>query len=168
MLQPSRRFRLLQIALLSSAIATTATLIISVGCPVRAELQECPKALVDEVWQVVNRSYVDPTFNSVDWQATRQRLLSKNYTSKKQAYTAVKEALKQLQDPYTLFFDPEEFRNENKYTGQLDGVIGVTMGQNEKTKQLTVVGTLPNSQHKKLGSKQAIKLWQLMVNPLRG
>ena len=66
MLQSSRRFSLCQIACLSSAIAWAATLVISVGCRVRAELHDGPKALVDEVWQVVNRRYVDNTFNSVD------------------------------------------------------------------------------------------------------
>jgi len=52
-------------------------------------LQDSPKAVVDEVWQLVNREYVDPTFNSVNWQVTTESL-EQNYTSHEQAYTAVR------------------------------------------------------------------------------
>ena len=108
---------------------------------------------MDEVWQVVNRRYVDNTFHAVDWQATRQNLLSKNYTSKEQAYTAVREALKQLGDPYTRFLAPEEYQtlNEESIYGQLSGAIGIQVKQDEKTKQLTVEDTLLNSPARKLG-----------------
>lgn len=169
MLQPSRRFWLLQFALLGSAIATTATLVILVGRPVRAELQDSPKALVDQVWQIVNEIYVDRTFNSVDWQATRQRLLSKNYTSKKQAYTAIKEALKQLGDPYTLFYEPEEYRVEKDLSeGQLPGAIGLSVKQNEKTKQLTVEDTLSNSPARKAGMKTDDLIVAIDGKPTKG
>ena len=65
MLQSSRRLSLLQFACLGGSLATTTTLVISVGCRVRAELQDGPKALVDEVWQVVNRRYVDSNSRSL-------------------------------------------------------------------------------------------------------
>ena len=45
MLQSSRRLSLLQIACLGGAIATTTTLVISVGCRVRAELQDGPNTV---------------------------------------------------------------------------------------------------------------------------
>lgn len=170
MLQSSKRFSLIQIACLSGAIATAATLVISVGCRVRAELQDGPKALVDEVWQFVNSSYVDATFNSVDWQATRQSLLSKNYTSKEQAYTAVREALKQLGDPYTRFLDPEEYQalNEGSIYGQLSGVIGIQVKQDEKTKQLTVEDTLENSPARKAGVKTGDRIVAINGKPTKG
>lgn len=148
MLQSSRRFSLLQLALVGGAIATTTTL--SVWGPawcrsVRAALQDSPKAVVDEVWQLVNREYVDPTFNSVDWQVTRQSLLSKNYTSQEQAYTAVREALEKLGDPYTRFLDPKEYEAlTNQTSGELSGV-GIRMELNEKTKRLTVLEAIQNS-----------------------
>ncbi len=148
MLQSSRRFSLLQLALVGGAIATTTTL--SVWGPawcrsVRAALQDSPKAVVDEVWQLVNREYVDPTFNSVDWQVTRQSLLSKNYTSHEQAYTAVREALEKLGDPYTRFLDPKEYEAlTNQTSGELSGV-GIRMELNEKTKRLTVLEAIQNS-----------------------
>lgn len=126
MLQFSKRFSLLQVAFWGGAIATTATL--SLFSPfecrsVRAELQDRPTVVVDEVWQIVNREYVDGTFNHVDWQATRQSLLSRNYTSREQAYTTIRAALKQLGDRYTRFLDPKQYQALTDDTsGELSGV----------------------------------------------
>ena len=111
--QSAKRHSPLQVALIGGAIATTAT--VSVFGPawtrcVRAALQDSPKMLVDQVWQVVNREYVDGSFNQQDWQATRQSLLSKNYSSNEEAYVAIREALQKLGDPYTRFMD----RNNTK------------------------------------------------------
>ena len=105
-----RRFSKLQTALFRGAIATTAS--ISLLAPglsqsVSAELQDSPKAVLDEAWQIVNREYVDGSFNKTNWQATRQELLSKNYTSREAAYEALRKALEKLDDPYTRFMDPD-------------------------------------------------------------
>lgn len=132
----------------TGAIATTAALSLLApvgGRSVFAALQDSPKNIVDEVWQIVNRDYVDNTFNKVDWQATRQQLLSKNYTSKEQAYEAIREALKPLGDPYTRFLDPEQFQALTSQTsGELSGV-GIRLEINEKTKKLQVVTPIENS-----------------------
>jgi carboxyl-terminal processing protease len=112
-----------------------------------------PKEIVDEVWQVVNRNYVDSTFHHTDWQATRRQLLSKNYTSKKQAYDAIRAALKTLGDPYTRFLDPNEFAQLNAETsGELSG-IGIKLEMNKTTKALTVVEPIENSPAFKAGLK---------------
>jgi carboxyl-terminal processing protease len=170
--QSSKHFSLRQAALFGGAIATTATLslLTPVGCrSVRAELQDSPKALVDEVWQTVNRLYVDDTFNQVNWQATRQNLLSKNYTSREQAYTAVREALKQLRDPYTRFLDPKQYQalNQESIYGQMTG-IGIQMGLNEKTKRLTILNTLENSPALKAGIKAGDQILAIDGKPVIG
>jgi carboxyl-terminal processing protease len=132
------------------ATAATMSLLVS-GVPVRATLQDGPKAIVDEAWQIVNREYVDPTFNRNDWQAVRQSLLSKSYTSNTQAYDALRQALKKLEDPYTRFMDPKQFEALNGQTsGELSGV-GIKLELNEKSKVLTVVEPLPNSPAMKAG-----------------
>lgn len=127
---------------------TTAALSVFVppgGRSVFAALQNSPKALTDEVWQIVNREYVDSAFNQVDWQATRQQLLSKNYTSNQEAYAAIREALKPLGDPYTRFLDPAQFKALTSQTaGELTGV-GIRLGINEQTKMLQVVEPIENS-----------------------
>ena len=126
MQQKSRRFSPLKIALFSGAIATTATL--SIYAPVwsrsiRTSLQDNnPKILVDEVWQLVNSEYVDGTFNKTNWQAVRQDLLSRNYTSREQAYEAVKQALEKLNDPYTRFLDPKQYEALTDQMGSCSGL----------------------------------------------
>lgn len=152
----SQRFSLVQLALFGGAIATTATLsVLAAIChPVRAELQDSPKAVIDEVWQTIDHEYVDGTFNHTDWQATRMRLLNQNYTSREQAYIAIRAALKQLGDPYTRFLDPKEYQslNEQSIVGQLSG-IGIQIEINPKTSQLMVAETVPDAPAIKAGIK---------------
>ncbi|MBD2091195.1 S41 family peptidase [Microcoleus sp. FACHB-1515] len=139
---------LLQAALFSGAIATTAA--ISLLTPTfshsaRAELQDSPKAVLDEAWQIVNREYVDTTFNQVDWQAVRQELLDRNYSSQEEAYDALRAALERLDDPYTRFMDPQQYDALTRQTrGELSGV-GIRLQAEEETGNLTVVEPIPNS-----------------------
>ncbi|WGV28082.1 carboxyl-terminal processing protease CtpB [Halotia branconii] len=154
--QSAKRYSPLQVALIGGAIATTATMSVFGSAwtrSVRAALQDSPKTLVDQVWQVVNREYVDGSFNQQDWQATRQSLLSKNYSSNEEAYVAIREALQKLGDPYTRFMDPKQYEAlTNQTSGEVSG-IGIRMEVNEKTKRLTVVEPIENSPALKGGVK---------------
>ncbi len=170
--QPSRRFSPLKIALFSGAIATTATL--SIYAPVwsnslRTSLRDNnPKILVDEVWQLVNSEYVDGTFNKTNWQAVRQDLLSRNYTSRQQAYAAVKQALEKLDDPYTRFLDPEAYAALTDQTsGELSGV-GIRLELNEKTNRLTVVEAIASSPALKAGIKSGDEILAINGKPTKG
>jgi len=117
----------------------------------QAFFRESPKELVDEVWQIVNRQYVDTTFNQVDWRETRREYLERSYKSKEEAYEAIREMLKQLEDPYTRFMDPEEFNNMKVDTsGELTGV-GIQLTQDEETKQLVVVSPIEDTPAFKAG-----------------
>lgn len=107
-----------------------------------ARPQNNSKELVDEAWQILQQDYVDGTFNHHDWQAVRQEYLNRSYSSKQQAYRAIQEIVVKLGDPYTVFFNPQEYKQFNSRTsGKLTGV-GVELSENEKTKALTVVNTL--------------------------
>ncbi|NER49966.1 MAG: peptidase S41, partial [Symploca sp. SIO1A3] len=90
-----------------------------------ASFQDSPKELVDEVWQIINREYVDATFNQVDWEAIRTKYVgdANSYTNNEEAYKAIQEMLELLEDPYTRFMNPEEFKNMQIDTsGELTGV----------------------------------------------
>lgn len=142
-----------QVALCGGAIAAVAA--VSLFGPglgrVRAALEDSPKTVVDEAWQIVNREYVDGTFNQLDWQAIRQSLLNKNYTSREQAYSALRTALEKLEDPYTRFMDPKQYEALSSQTaGELSGV-GIRLELNEQTKILTVVEPIENSPALKAG-----------------
>ncbi|MGB3693948.1 MAG: carboxyl-terminal processing protease CtpB [Spirulinaceae cyanobacterium] len=147
--QANKNFSVLHRLLFGGAIATslvTSSLMIPGLIPsVRAALDDSPKTVVDEVWQIVNREYVDRSFNQLDWQVVRQELLSKEYDSTEEAYEAIREALKQLNDPYTRFLNPQDFQNLTDQTsGELSG-LGIHLEINEQTQVLTVVDSLPNS-----------------------
>jgi carboxyl-terminal processing protease len=144
--QKAKPFSLFRTALVSGAIAAISTMAVpGFNFSVNATLKTSPKAIVDEAWQIVNREYVDGTFNQLDWQAVRQDLLSREYTSPEQAYTALRDALEQLEDPYTRFMDPKQYeRLTNQTAGELSGV-GMQLKVDEASKTLTVVSPIKNS-----------------------
>lgn len=154
--QSAKSYSPLQVALIGGAIATTATMSVFGSAWTRcvlAALQDSPKALVDQVWQLVNREYVDGNFNQQDWIATRQSLLSKEYSSNEQAYVAIREALQTLGDPYTRFMDPKQYESLTSQTsGEVSG-IGIRMEINDKTQRLTVLEAIENSPALKAGIK---------------
>ncbi len=115
-------------------------------------LRNSPKEIVDEVWQVVNRDYVDGTFNGNDWRAIRRDyLIDRNYSSSEEAYEAIREMLDKLNDPYTRFLDPEQFKSMQIDTsGELTGV-GIQITQDEKTKDVTVISPIEDSPAAKAG-----------------
>jgi carboxyl-terminal processing protease len=111
----------------------------------QAFFQDSPKDLIDEVWQLVDRTYVDATFNQVDWQAVRRDYLERDYSNREDAYDAIREMLEQLDDPYTRFMDPQEFRNMQIDTsGELTGV-GIQLAQDEETNELIVVSPIEDT-----------------------
>ncbi len=111
----------------------------------QAFFRESPKELVDEVWQIVNRQYVDATFNQVDWREIRKEYLERDYSSKEEAYAAIKEMLEKLEDPYTRFMNPEEFNNMKVDTsGELTGV-GIQIAQDEETNHLIVISPIEDT-----------------------
>ncbi|MEM7554954.1 MAG: carboxyl-terminal processing protease CtpB [Cyanobacteria bacterium P01_A01_bin.84] len=152
--QSAKRYSPLQVALIGGVIATTATF--SVFGPawcrsVRAALHDSPKAVVDQVWQLVNREYVDASFNQQDWQSLRRTLLTKDYSSREEAYEAINKALESLNDPYTRFMVPQQYQALTRQTsGEISG-IGIRMEVNEKTRRLVVLEALQNSPAQKAG-----------------
>ena len=138
----------------ATAMAVTAVTVTGAGLHLsqgQAFFQESPKELVDEVWQLIDRNYVDGTFNQVDWRATRQTYLNRSYSNREEAYVAIREMLKQLNDPYTRFMDPQEFRNMQIDTsGELTGV-GIQLSQDEETKNLVVVSPIEDTPAFKAG-----------------
>lgn len=111
----------------------------------QALFRQSPKELVDEVWQIVDRNYVDATFNQKDWKGLRKQYLNRSYTNREDAYKAIREMLKQLDDPYTRFMDPDEFKSMQIDTsGELTGV-GIQLAADEKTKKLTVIAPIEDS-----------------------
>jgi carboxyl-terminal processing protease len=116
-----------------------------------AFFKDSPKELIDEVWQIIDRQYVDGTFNKKDWRAIRKQYLQKNYKNNDEVYKSVRLMLKNLNDPYTRFMDPKEFRDlQVETSGQLIGV-GIQLSQDEKTKKLVVIAPIEDTPASKAG-----------------
>lgn len=126
----------------AGVIVTGAGLHLSQG---QAFFEESPKEVIDEVWQLIDNTYVDATFNQVDWEAVRTDYLGREYSSQESAYDAVREMLELLEDPYTRFMDPQEFRNMQIDTsGELTGV-GIQITQEEETDEIVVVAPIEDT-----------------------
>lgn len=111
----------------------------------QAFFRESPKEVIDEVWQLIDHEYVDDTFNDQDWQAIRTDYLNRDYTDSTAAYEAIREMLDSLEDPYTRFMDPQEFRNMQIDTsGELTGV-GIQISQEEETEEIVVVSPIEDT-----------------------
>lgn len=132
----------------ATAVAVAATVVTGAGIHLsqsKAFFEESPKELIDEVWQLIDRNYVDATFNQVDWEAVRSEYLGRSYTDQEQAYDAIREMLEKLEDPYTRFMDPQEFRNMQIDTsGELTGV-GIQISQDEETNEILVVSPIEDT-----------------------
>ncbi len=134
------------------------------------KLEDNPKALVDEAWQVVNREYVDGTFNKTNWVQVRKDLLNRNYTSRLDAYNAIRLALRKLNDPYTRFMSPTQYQS---LTSQTNGeMVGVGLRLEEivntasATKKLVVTDTADNSPAAQAGIKAGDTLLSINGKPL--
>jgi carboxyl-terminal processing protease len=117
-----------------------------------ALLKADPREIVEEVWQIVNFSYVDGTFNKNDWNALRRKyVVNANYKNKEQAYKGAREMLKKLGDPYTRFMNPKEFSD---LTTEINGVlvgVGMQLTQDPKTKKLMVVAPIDDTPASRAG-----------------
>jgi carboxyl-terminal processing protease len=110
-----------------------------------------PKELVDEVWQIVNRNYVDSTFNGQDWQAIRSLYLSRSYSSQQDAHNAIRQMLGKLGDRFTRFMDPKEFKAMQVSSPEDNVGVGLQIGTNEKTKEVEVIKPIENTPAYKAG-----------------
>ncbi|WP_448564583.1 carboxyl-terminal processing protease CtpC [Trichothermofontia sp.] len=132
----------------ATALMVTAVTVTGAGMHLsksQAFFRESPKELIDEVWQIIDRTYVDATFNQVDWRSVRTEYLNRSYANQEAAYAAIREMLGKLDDPYTRFMDPDEFRNMQVDTsGELTGV-GIQLAQDEETKKLVVVSPIEDT-----------------------
>ena len=128
-------------------------------------LEDNPKAIIDEMWQIVNNEFVDEDFNHTDWKNKRQELLSQEYASPKQAYKAIREALEGLGDPYTRFLPPDDFSVLTSQTsGELSG-IGVRLAFDKRTSQLYIVEAVKNSPAMEAGLKRGDRLIRIDGKP---
>ncbi len=132
----------------TTAVALSAVAVTGAGVHLsksQAFIQDSPKELIDEVWQIIDHQYVDTHFNNLDWSQVRQEYLKRSYRDKKEAYTAIREMLGKLGDPYTRFMNPEEFKNmQIETSGELTGV-GIQIAKDEASDRLMVIAPIEDT-----------------------
>ena len=117
--------------------------------PIMALTEE--QQLISQVWRIVNRTYVDETFNHQNWHSLLVKTLKQQLPDRKAAYAVIQNMLKTLDDPFTRFLDPEQYRSLQVNTsGELTG-IGLQIASNPKTGKLEVISTITGSPAEKAG-----------------
>lgn len=107
--------------------------------------------LVSEVWRIVNRTYLDDSFNHQNWASVRQKVLQNPLQNQQATYAAIQTMLKSLDDPFTRFLDPEQYRSLQVNTsGELTGV-GLQIALDAETGKLEVVAPIAGSPAEKAG-----------------
>ena len=108
--------------------------------------------LVSQAWRIVDRAYLDNTFNHQNWAAVRQKLLKQPLPDTEAAYSAIGEMMASLGDPFTRLLKPEQYRSLKVSTsGELTGV-GLQIALNSEG-QLEVVSPIAGSPAEKAGIK---------------
>lgn len=98
----------------------------------------------------VQTDFYDKSMNNQNWNYWRNRYISKIHTLD-DAYIAIDSALESLDDPYTRFLRPEEFKEQNmNINAKLHG-IGVNIAQ--LGSNVTIVGILDDTPAQKTGLK---------------
>ena len=153
-LQPLRRVVLVTMAgvgSLAGALVLASDLVLRSSTA--AIISDSPKEVMDEAWQIVFRDYLDTAGNYSEdkWKAMRRDVLTKSYGNTKDAYEAIRGMLNSLDDPYTRFMDPREFKEmEIDTSGELSGV-GIQLSLDKDTKRLVVVSPIDGSPASRAG-----------------
>jgi carboxyl-terminal processing protease len=109
--------------------------------------------IAQQVWEIVNKDYVDGTFNNQDWKAVRDRFTNKTTKTPEQSYENVRKMLETLGDPYTRFLDPEQYKAlQTSTTGELSGV-GLQIGLDNDSKRIVVIAPIDGTPASRAGIK---------------
>ncbi|MFN5855562.1 MAG: S41 family peptidase [Pseudanabaenaceae cyanobacterium] len=130
-------------------------------------LQE--QKFLTNVWQIVNRTYVDPTFNHQNWYKVRKRFTGRKLKTREETYTAIREMLASLDDPFTRLLDPEQFGSmQTSTSGALTGV-GLQIATEADDKSIVVISPIEGSPADKAGVRsldRIIKIDNVMTDNL--
>ena len=107
--------------------------------------------ILSESWRIINRSYVDESFNHQNWWSIREKLIRQPFKSRDDTYSAIEKMLATLDDPFTRLLRPDQYRSLQVNTsGELMGV-GLQISQDGETGNLTVIAPIDDSPAERAG-----------------
>ena len=111
------------------------------------------KQLVLDAWTLVNEGFYDPDkFDEIQWKRIRQKTLQKQIETSEEAYSAIEDMLRPLEDPYTRILRPKDYEllKSSNFGSEINGV-GLQLGEDEDSKKVKVVSTLGGSPAEEAG-----------------
>ena len=110
------------------------------------------KQLVLDAWTLVNEGFYDPEkFEEIQWKRIRQKTLQKQIETSEEAYSAIEDMLRPLDDPYTRILRPKDYElmKSSNFGSEINGV-GLQLGEDDSNK-IKVVSTLGGSPAEEAG-----------------
>jgi carboxyl-terminal processing protease len=110
------------------------------------------KQLVLDAWSLVNEGFYDPEkFDEIQWKRIRQKTLQKQIETTEEAYSAIEEMLRPLEDPYTRILRPKDYEllKSSNFGSEINGV-GLQLGEDDN-KKIKVVSTIGGSPAEEAG-----------------
>ena len=111
------------------------------------------KQFVLDAWTLVNEGYYDPErLDEIQWKRIRQKTLQKQIETSEDAYSAIEDMLKPLEDPFTRILKPKDYEllKSSNFGSEINGV-GLQLGEDEITKKIKVISTLAGSPAEEAG-----------------
>ena len=111
------------------------------------------KQLVLDAWTLVNEGFYDPEkFEEIQWKRIRQKTLQKQIETTDEAYSAIEDMLKPLEDPFTRILRPKDYEllKSSNFGSEINGV-GLQLGEDEITNKIKVISTLAGSPAEEAG-----------------
>ena len=123
---------------------------------------------VSEAWRLVDRAYVDDTFNHQNWWLVRQKALKQAIPDHESAYSSIQKMLAGLDDPFTRLLKPDQYRSlQTNTSGELTGV-GLQISLDAETKVLKVIAPIAGSPADRAGVQPADTILKIDGVPTAG
>ena len=111
------------------------------------------RQFVLDAWTLVNEGYYDPEkLDDIQWKRIRQKTLQKQIETTTEAYSAIEDMLKPLDDPYTRILRPKDYEllKSSNFGSEINGV-GLQLGQDQENNKIKVISTLAGSPAEEAG-----------------
>ncbi len=105
--------------------------------------------IFDELWSIVNDTYIYPDFNGLDWNAIHEQyrqIISAGLTNQ-EFYTRISDLIFSLEDDHSYFLDPQQVADqEAEYQGNHDYVgIGVMVNAVPARQRAVIISVVSGS-----------------------